>query len=436
MKTKYLTSLFFGLLLLNTACEEVDKNELYQEKFHKILYLKTAGIVDMTLYLTGMNVEYNHSVIKGGSEPTLTADANLSSMTQAELDEYCAARGLFLKSLPANCYELNQTSIHLESTDVYKMVGMTLNTEAINDVMKAEEGTEFVIPVKLTSETDSINSEKNLIIIKPRIVTPMVSFEKTGYVQNFSPKEGRVFEIPITLQINNLWDFDCEVEVDPSALDGTSHNLLPEGSYELENEGIVYFKTGSNTAILKLTVDPLTEADYVLPIRLKNISNELFDMNGSPVLFGITINKYPLTENMLSSNALEPTEGSLQNLLDGDITTYFHSQWSGTAIADKHYVQVALPENLSSFKFSYTNRSANGNVALADFDVSVSTDGTNFVLLKNYTTAADKLPTGAAGVFNSYLLKSTPFSYIRFTCNKSMTDTKYFVWSEFSMYGL
>lgn len=437
MKKKQLASLFFGLLLLNTACEEVNKDEIYDQKFHKILYMKTTGLVDMTLYKTGENTDYNLSVIKGGSEPELTAEVQLESMTKAELDEYCAPRGLHLMGLPESCYALDQARIQFGAEDLYKVIGLSLNTSAISDAMKSAPETEFVIPLILKSETDSINATKNLIIIKPTIVVPKIAFGTEGYVANNCGKEGKTFEIPLTLQINNQWDFDCEIEVDPSALAGTSYNLLPESSYSIADKGVVSFKKGNNTALLKVTVNGLVDADNVLPLRVKSITNETFDISKNPILFGVTINKYPLTEAMLSTNAQEPTEGPLKNILDGDITTYFHSKWSGDAIADKHYVQIALPANLSSFKFSYTNRSANGNVALADFDASVSTDGTTFVLLKNYTTAKDKLPAGGAGVFNSSLLKSsTPFSYIRFTCNKSMTDTQYFVWSEFSLFGL
>lgn len=37
MKKIYLTSLLFGLLLANMSCEDIDKNEIYQQEFHKIL---------------------------------------------------------------------------------------------------------------------------------------------------------------------------------------------------------------------------------------------------------------------------------------------------------------------------------------------------------------------------------------------------------------
>lgn len=437
MKNKYLASLGFALLtLLNTGCEEVDKDAIYQEEFHKILYLKTTGIVDMTLYDTGADETYNLSVIKGGSETGLTADVKLVSMTKAELDEYCEPRGLHFVGLPESCYALEKTDVQFAATDQYKLVGLEMHTSAIRAAMESSEGGDCVIPLILTSAADSVNANKNIIIIKPTVVTPSVSFEKMGYVANYCGKEGKTFEIPLMLQINNQWDFTCQVEVDFSALAGTSYNPLPQGSYELENNGLVTFTKGNNTALLKVKVNGLTEADNVLPLRLKSISNETFDIDERPMLLGVTINKYPLTKEMLSTNAQEPSEGPLANILDGDVTTYFHSAWS-VSIAGKHYVQVALPSSLSSLKFSYTNRSANGNAALGNFDVSISNDGSNFVLLKNFTSSADKLPQGGAGVYNSSLLKSnTPFTHVRFTCNENMSGSAYFVWSEFSLYGL
>ena len=53
-----------------------------------------------------------------------------------------------------------------------------------------------------------------------------------------------------------------------------------------------------------------------------------------------------ITQNsQFSSPYTEPSEGSLNNLLDGDQSTYWHSAWSGGAVADGvHYLEIALPE--------------------------------------------------------------------------------------------
>lgn len=433
MKKKYLAMFMLGFLLTNTACTNYD--DIYPEEFHKILYLKTSGVVDMKLYKTGEDTNYSVSVLKGGAVPTETANVQFSPMNQNELDIYCSSRGLSYKALPANCYTVGGGDLAFGSADLYKKIDLVLKTEEIEAVMEADAAIDYVIPFALTSQTDSINSMMNILIINPSVVTPSVSFELAGYVANSSPKEGTIIEIPLALQITNNWDFDCQIEVDESALEGTQYNLLPKGTYELLNGGKVSFKKGTSKAVLQVKVNELKHADNVLPLRIKSVSKETFDIDETPVLVGVTINKYALTVPMLSSNATEPSEGSLANLLDNDVTTYFHSAWS-VAVDGNHYVQVSLPKAISSFKFSYTNRSANGNAALADFEVQASADGQDFAVLRHFVSDADKLPGGGAGVFNSPLLETeTPVQALRFVCKQNFTDGKYFVWSEFSLYG-
>lgn len=60
--------------------------------------------------------------------------------------------------------------------------------------------------------------------------------------------------------------------------------------------------------------------------------------------------------SQLSSNAAEPTEGSLAALLDMDYATYFHTQWSGTAIANYHYLQADLGQAVNGIKMTYAQR--------------------------------------------------------------------------------
>ena len=104
-----------------------------------------------------------------------------------------------------------------------------------------------------------------------------------------------------------------------------------------------------------------------------------FEFDTNPFILVASVEKYSLTADMLSSNAIEPSEGSLANLLDGDIGTYFHSAWS-VSIADKHYVQVKLPVSTKTFRFTYTNRSNNGNAALAWFNLYTGTNENNLQL--------------------------------------------------------
>lgn len=436
MEKKYLVSLLFGLLLVMSACEDVDKSEIYQEEFHKILYLKTPGIIDMTLYKTGDDTEYDFSIVQAGAFPDLTADVQVGAMSEEELRAYCEPRGLNMTRLPEGCYDFSETNIHFNSEDRYKIIKLSMHTTAI-DNMPAPES-EYVIPIILKSESDSVNSNMNILIIRPTVVVPAVTFTQTGLVTNYVPDGETTIDIPLELQIDNRWNFSCEVEVDPTA--AGNHPLLDKG-YTLENNGVVTFSEDSRTATLRARINrTAAEMDEVsldvpvLPLRLKSISIPTFDIDRTPLLLGVT-SKYPLTSSMLATNAQEPSEGPLANVLDGNVTTYFHSIWS-SSISGKHYVQVNLPETINSFIFSYTNRSSNGNAALSNFNVSISTNGTEFTSLRDFERNADNLPGTAAGVFNSPVLEATtPFRSIRFTCNNNWSGGAYFVWSEFSLYG-
>lgn len=436
MKKKYLSSILFALLFVNTACEDVDRNEIYQEQFRKILYLKTSGVIDMTLYKTGESVDYSLSIIKAGAFPELTADVKLEAMTEEELQEYCAPRGLDMKRLPENCYDLSASDIHFNSGEGYKIVNMSLHTTEIDKM--SESSSDYVVPIMLKSANDSINSNMNVLIIRPTVVVPSVSFTQKGSITQYCPTGETTVEIPLQLQIENKWDFTCQVEIDPTVAD---YEILEKG-YTLENEGVVTFSKGSSTATLKVNINR-KEAGLeavnmnipVLPLRLKSISNPSFDVDKTPLLLGVS-SKYPLTASMLATNAQEPSEGPLANILDGSISTFFHSAWSIT-VSGEHYVQVNLPETINSFMFSYTNRSSNGNAALASFNVSVSLNGSDFTSIKDFVWDTDNLPGNAAGVYNSPELKSpSPIKSIRFTCKGNWTGGPYFVWSEFSLYGL
>ena len=61
--------------------------------------------------------------------------------------------------------------------------------------------------------------------------------------------------------------------------------------------------------------------------------------------------------SQLSSNAIEPKEGSLAELIDNDITTYFHSTWSqNNATGAKHYLQVDLNDAYKQIALKYSKR--------------------------------------------------------------------------------
>ena len=61
--------------------------------------------------------------------------------------------------------------------------------------------------------------------------------------------------------------------------------------------------------------------------------------------------------SQLSSNAVEPTEGSLAALIDNDRSTFFHTTWTETnTTGDWHYLQVDLCASYKQIVLKYTKR--------------------------------------------------------------------------------
>ncbi|MBR5511301.1 MAG: FIVAR domain-containing protein [Bacteroidaceae bacterium] len=62
-------------------------------------------------------------------------------------------------------------------------------------------------------------------------------------------------------------------------------------------------------------------------------------------------------EYIASSNAGHVSDGALEHLNDGDITTHFHTNWeTGVIDSDYHYVEIEFAEPISIFSIEWTTR--------------------------------------------------------------------------------
>lgn len=140
-----------------------------------------------------------------------------------------------------------------------------------------------------------------------------------------------------------------------------------------------------------------------------------------------------------SSNAKETNEGSYENLLDGDMGTFFHTSWS-KSIDFPHWLQADLKDDIAPetyFYFYYASRAGNDNNAHspAQFDLQGSENGNDWFVIKKFDKDADKLPVGAGKEYTSDLLKSgNKFRYIRINVTQSTTGKQFWNMSEFKFF--
>lgn len=421
-----------GLMLGATACE--DNLTQYLDEYATAMYIRNSGVQELTCYVTGEDTEYSLSVVKAGNDDKALSDAAISVMDAAQLAIYNSENSSAYKLLPTNCYEIaTETSLTFAADDMYKLVGVNFKPAKIKELQDANEGSEYVLPLALTS-TKKVNEEKSVLLVKPNAVSLRLGMEvEQGQVISM-PRGRGVVEIPLKLQIENMWDFTAKVSIDAAT------TTMDASSFTLKNDGVVQFTSDGTDSdgVLEIEVngfDGLTSG--TLGLKIESISNAFeFD----PVVYQISCSKqYPLTPDMLYSNAVEPSEGSLANLLDGDVDTYFHSAWS-VSVAGTHYVMVTLPEPVTEFAFSYTNRSSNAAAALFDLKVYAGNDAASMPKdPAGYFTWQDANPLPwdkPAGVFQSGSIKlSEPCSVFRFD-NDGSTGGAWFVWSEFKFFVL
>ncbi len=119
----------------------------------------------------------------------------------------------------------------------------------------------------------------------------------------------------------------------------------------------------------------------------------------TPVADGDTV-EVKLTADMLSTNkpSQQSNEG-LENLLDGNPSTIFHSTWGSANNATLNvnpYINILLPESLENIQLYYKCRPESRYNPLV-WEIYASNDGNMWTLVRTLDYTVDNMPTGGAG---------------------------------------
>lgn len=343
MKIK--TILLTGGLVLLAACSEskYDVDQLVPQEYHKILYVNNSGKQEVVLYDTGEDNMYTLSVFKSGSEPTLTANATIRLLTQEELDEeYSTPEAVNYKIIGENSYSIEDTQLDFSSTERYKLVNIALAPQAVKDDMETDPDAVWVLPLLVTSETDSINADKNELFLKiTGVVTPTIGFTTTAVeVKDYSYGNVSISEkAELGLDVENKWDITCGIGIDAGYVDdynrknGTNYQMLPENSYTLPESVDLPVGTTKTSATVTIDGSSLTPGDYMLPVCISNAS--VFEVSSAKAVHPLAIRivgpQLDRSGWTAEGTTEEPGEGGgglPKHMLDGKSDTYWHSAWA------------------------------------------------------------------------------------------------------------
>ena len=324
-----------GCLILLSACNnsKYDLENLVPQEYHKILYVNNSGKQEMTLYDTGENYTYTLSVIKSGSDPE-------------EVDQlYSTPEAVNYKVLSEESFSLETADLVFTSEDHSKSVNVSVNSTKVKELIESNPDAKWVLPLRVTSQTDSVNAEKNELFLQiTGVVTPNIGF----FVQNEEVKEFPFGEVPsiteeieIGLDTENKWELSCELGVETADFiteyneeNGTVFQAMPEGSYSFAES--LSLPAGTTTSKVSVTIDGskfTTPGDYILPVKIKSVSQFEVSatMNIYPVKIRIMAKELNRTGWTATANSEETTgegsNGAANKVLDGDLGTYWHSIW-------------------------------------------------------------------------------------------------------------
>lgn len=397
------TLLLAGSLLLLGACDEskYDLDSLVPEQYHKILYVNNSGKQEVTLYDTGESYAYTFSIFKSGSEPSLTASADIYVLTQEELDnEYSDPEAVNYKLIGTDCYSIESTHLDFSATDRYKPVTVSLDPENIKSMITANPDAVWVLPLQVVSENDSVNSEKNELFLQiTGVITPSFGFESSAVsVKEYSYGSAVTEKVALGLDTENSWEINCEFAVDDAyrtaynTKNKTIFQALPDGSYSFQDQMTLSPGTTNTELAVTINADQLEPSDYMLPIRIESVS--IFGISSTNDVYPLTIRILgPLLDRTswtIEANTQEPSgEGSGNGVpscaLDGDLSTYWHSSWQSGTHALPHELIIDTKESYTFTQFGLVQRQHDSYMDAGTGVFYVSDDKVNWTEVGTFT---------------------------------------------------
>lgn len=232
---------------------------------------------------------------------------------------------------------------------------------------------------------------------------------------------------PDTEGYDSRWIFDNNGGKAPYGLKPTSNNIY------LSNYGGVNNKMGF------WTTGPAGDggtAMYFTCVKLQPVHNKAYAVVNSDVYE--LQQKYGLIQetSKFDCNAIQQTEGSLNNLLDNKYDTYFHSAWQAQYGAnERHYLQAEVSQPVKEFSFYFKKRHNNNNNRPVDMTIQGSVDGVNYNDIARINSGFPVLESEQA-YLSDVITAPEACKFFRFVINETNNNAltsgyPFFTYSEF-----
>lgn len=395
--------LFAGMFMF-TACDGTDfqVEDQIPDRFHKILYLQEYGKVNISLFDLPEDYTYPMTLVKGGSSINESASVKLIVSSQEEVTEkYSNIESVDYRVLPSECYTLSATDINFSESDVSKDFSVIIHPQVVKGCIESGNAdSQWVLPLVVTSESDSINASRNeLFLMIDDVITPSVGFVSTSsdkgeFQYGLSASISEM--VQFRLDFDNQWDINCKFIVDNdyigsyNAANGTNYKQVPENLVSLASS--MELPKGTSAQLLPVQISELSSlpvGDYMLPVRISEV--EPFEVSSSNGLYVLTFSVAFKTEKVdrinwtITANTEELTgenngnNGHAEHAIDGDVTTYWHSQWLGSNAEPPYEIVIDMHATNVISSIGLMRRSTYLNVFSGKFLTATETEPNTWV---------------------------------------------------------
>lgn len=175
----------------------------------------------------------------------------------------------------------------------------------------------------------------------------------------------------------------------------------------------------------------LGKGEYLVPLRLQSSSSMVVSENWNTIYWLITISDgadgVPLADRsgwkILDFSTEDEYEENLAvNVLDGDLSTLWHTEWYSEQPEPPHFISIDMGKEVNLAGFQYVTRNRDTG-APAELTLDISVDGNDWTTVDTYTD----LPTGVSAEFRVLFDEVRIARYFRLTITEMAYEDECFV---------
>lgn len=376
-------SLISGLLCFSAACSDEDDSSLLpppvdiegtegtdNSSITKLAWKETEKTV--TFLNESKDIPVNLQLSKTGSSNKEAVNAQLTPLTQEELDAYNAEHKTSYALLPAEYYSLPAT-IEVAADVKQQKVDMTIKS-TVKDLTDINDR-QYAVAVRLTAEGCEIKEGYDFLLIQLKAITPKFSLvEPSGVIGEGDALIAGITEditktLNVAMNVDNRWNSRVVFETDPAKLQGLvdvynqteskSATLLPADYYTIGTDGKLEFsatdESNKEVAIVisakASSTTALSEGEYILPVTMAACEGMPFLINKETVCYFKFSVETPILSIGLASGEtnsdIVETDKSTTKKLNLKLNTGF--QWDEAATVSFETEQSTLKGLVSAY---------------------------------------------------------------------------------------